>query len=353
MSNDIEIQRILGFDGKLASRETALEVLKLKGNATEDEIRKSYKKLAVLIHPDKNQNNEKADDAFKILLMAHQIATSPNVNATPNNGNSQSSSSNYQSNPNYFTPDFTHFNVRIIPIPKFNKMNLNIMLHSVTAGLGTNAGRSSFAHCFSNPNFEINENINHVPDYNDNKYGQYNNQYQPKTMGNINFKLWDVSGTIKYGLDSREGINNPMFRNLQRMEKDGNLHASILCFSAARKDRINLNDIKYEFEELVKKKALHGINSIIVVATKVDASDVNKELLSQTQLFIESAGASYFATSAKTGAGYDDLTKHFEKRLEQENPLYIKPTSSKEKYIVEPQDRNSASKEKKSECVIS
>ncbi|GFE53034.1 hypothetical protein BaOVIS_004380 [Babesia ovis] len=45
------------------------QVLQLKHNATEDEIKKRYRKMSLMIHPDKFKH-EKAQDAFNVLLNA-------------------------------------------------------------------------------------------------------------------------------------------------------------------------------------------------------------------------------------------------------------------------------------------
>ena len=41
--------------------------------ATEDEIRKAYRKLARKYHPDVNPNNSKAEDRFKEISLAYEI----------------------------------------------------------------------------------------------------------------------------------------------------------------------------------------------------------------------------------------------------------------------------------------
>ena len=48
-------------------------VLELKSNATEEEIKKAYRRLAMLYHPDKNPNNPAAEEKFKKVVEAYNI----------------------------------------------------------------------------------------------------------------------------------------------------------------------------------------------------------------------------------------------------------------------------------------
>lgn len=49
------------------------DLLEVKTNATELEIKKSYRKLAIKYHPDKNPGNEQAAETFKQISEAYQI----------------------------------------------------------------------------------------------------------------------------------------------------------------------------------------------------------------------------------------------------------------------------------------
>ena len=49
------------------------ELLGINKNATEDEIKKSYRKLAVKYHPDKNPGNKTAEDKFKEISEAYEV----------------------------------------------------------------------------------------------------------------------------------------------------------------------------------------------------------------------------------------------------------------------------------------
>src|ERR671921_2528713 len=48
-------------------------VLGVSASATQDEIKKQYRKLAAKHHPDKNQSDPKAADRFKEISEAYQV----------------------------------------------------------------------------------------------------------------------------------------------------------------------------------------------------------------------------------------------------------------------------------------
>lgn len=54
-----------------------LSILELEPGATEDDIKKAYKKLALKYHPDRNQEEDKkkAEEKFKKISEAYQILT--------------------------------------------------------------------------------------------------------------------------------------------------------------------------------------------------------------------------------------------------------------------------------------
>src|SRR5688500_4160799 len=53
------------------------KVLGLDKKATQDEIKKAYRKLAVQYHPDKNPGNKEAEEKFKLANEANDVLSDP------------------------------------------------------------------------------------------------------------------------------------------------------------------------------------------------------------------------------------------------------------------------------------
>jgi len=54
------------------------KILGIEENASPDEIKKAYRKLAVQYHPDKNPDNKEAEEKFKEISEAHEILSDSN-----------------------------------------------------------------------------------------------------------------------------------------------------------------------------------------------------------------------------------------------------------------------------------
>jgi len=52
-------------------------ILELKVDATQDEIKKAYRQMAMKHHPDKNLNNPEAEAMFKLCAEAYEVLSDP------------------------------------------------------------------------------------------------------------------------------------------------------------------------------------------------------------------------------------------------------------------------------------
>ena len=57
------------------------EVLGLQKGASDDEIKKAFRKLAIKYHPDKNKGNKEAEEKFKEINEAYQVLSDPKKKA--------------------------------------------------------------------------------------------------------------------------------------------------------------------------------------------------------------------------------------------------------------------------------
>jgi molecular chaperone DnaJ len=61
----------------MAGRPDYYKTLAVGKNATDDEIKKSYRKLARQYHPDRNPGNKQAEERFKEISQAHDVLSDP------------------------------------------------------------------------------------------------------------------------------------------------------------------------------------------------------------------------------------------------------------------------------------
>ncbi len=65
---------------KMAKRDY-YEVLEVAKNATEADMKKAYRRLAMKYHPDRNQNNQEAEEKFKEAKEAYEVLSDPQKRA--------------------------------------------------------------------------------------------------------------------------------------------------------------------------------------------------------------------------------------------------------------------------------
>ena len=59
------------------SKRDFYEILGISKSASDDEIKKAYRKLAIKYHPDKNPDDKAAEDKFKEAAEAYEILSNP------------------------------------------------------------------------------------------------------------------------------------------------------------------------------------------------------------------------------------------------------------------------------------
>src|SRR5947209_13414228 len=61
----------------MAGRHDYYKTLGVGKNATDEEIKKAYRKLARQYHPDRNPGDKKAEERFKEISQAHDVLSDP------------------------------------------------------------------------------------------------------------------------------------------------------------------------------------------------------------------------------------------------------------------------------------
>jgi len=73
---------LINIGGEIVEKRDYYEVLGLGKDASEQEIKKAYRKMAMQYHPDKNQGDKSSEDKFKEISEAYEVLSDPQKRRT-------------------------------------------------------------------------------------------------------------------------------------------------------------------------------------------------------------------------------------------------------------------------------
>ncbi len=92
----------------MAKKRDYYEVLGVQKGVSADELKKAYRKLAMQYHPDRNQNDAKAEAMFKEVSEAYEVLSDPKKRQTYDQFGHEGMKSNFGPGGFDFNRDFTH-----------------------------------------------------------------------------------------------------------------------------------------------------------------------------------------------------------------------------------------------------
>jgi DnaJ-class molecular chaperone len=212
------------------------EILEILDTATEEEIKKAFRKMAMKWHPDRNPGSQIAEEKFKEMKAAYEILIDPfkreqydfsrKPSSYTSSSKDKSSSNNYKDSSDNFNHEFFSFNVTLefweavfgcnktidFYIPNDKRASKNTLTFTLPSGVRDS---ETFIVNSGGFRFELNININLDDRFTRNNLDLFTNIEVPFSMaalgGKLIFPHWDgdFEITVPSGIKPQQSILIP------------------------------------------------------------------------------------------------------------------------------------------------
>ncbi len=253
------------------------EVLGIAKSATEDEIKKAYRKLAKRFHPDVNKESD-AEAKFKEVNEAYEVLSDPQRRASFDRyGRDGMQGAGFGGQQGYSSP-------------YGNSQNFEDIFSSFFGGAQQSA-RPVSLHKFSTLTITFMESIKGITK------SIVAESYKPNSVGGYTLKKMKVNMKIPAGIKNKQSVRIPGYGELNQMtRKRGDLYVEITVQQDVRFER-KMNDI-YMRKTISASDAKNGCEIRIEGIYDVVTLKVPSQINAHTKLRMKGKGV-----KTSTGAG--------------------------------------------------
>jgi len=222
--------------------ETYYDILGTDANATEDDIRKAYRKQALLWHPDKNtQRKEEAEAKFKLIAEAYEVLSDSEKRRTYDLYGEEGLKN---SGPSYDYDSSPHFNFQFHdPREIFNRFfgGRDPFADMMGMGMGMGFGQSPFGMAgFGMP--PSRSMFNDHPLFSDQQFGNFGSSGMPSSSSSYSFSSSNSSfsgGQGGYMRKSTTSVNGVTTTVTETKDAQGNVRVETQTSDGRRQVLVN------------------------------------------------------------------------------------------------------------------